>query len=377
MRSRLFQFFPFAIAATISATVHAQVNSGSDGSDGAFNVGATVTVDMSMHPDGIYRFTSVHVPGTAIVSFKANERNTPVIWLVQGDVTIDAGGVIYLTADFQGTNPGGFPGGIGGDLATAGDGPGGGEPARQLNQSGALGSYGDGKQYGNQFLVPLLGGSGGGGGSRSGSNGGAGGGAILIAASGTITVNGTIVAGGGQGQSGVNGPLIAGGAGSGGAIRLIASRIDGTGSVLAFGSQENLGLGRIRMDSFDHHFSGTIRGTFSKGYQPIIVPSPSQGTQLSIESIGGISVVSPPSGLVSLPDAIIAAQQANPIAVVVRCSNLPLNTPLTITIKPASGTSTSATTANSIGSAASSTATAILTLPRGGGQIYATAEVAN
>ncbi len=37
----------------------AQVYSGSNGSDGAFNPTANVTIDMANHPNGIYQYTSV------------------------------------------------------------------------------------------------------------------------------------------------------------------------------------------------------------------------------------------------------------------------------------------------------------------------------
>jgi hypothetical protein len=77
------------------------------------------------------------------------------------------------------------------------------------------------------------------------------------------------------------------------------------------------------------------------------------------------------------PDAIIAGQQANPIAIVVHCSNLPLNTPITVTVRPANGSSVSAVGYNNIGTQASSTATVSLNMPRGGGILYATAATGN
>ena len=76
-----------------------------------------------------------------------------------------------------------------------------------------------------------------------------------------------------------------------------------------------------------------------------------------------------------MPDVIIPAQQANPIPVVVQCANVPLNTPITVTVKPMSGTAISAVGQNSAGTLASSTATVSLNLPRGGGLIYATASI--
>src|ERR1035441_10065764 len=71
----------------LPAGVRAQVNTGSNGSDGAFNPTATNTVvNMADHPTGIYQYTSVSVPTNATVTFIPNANNTPVVWLVQSNV---------------------------------------------------------------------------------------------------------------------------------------------------------------------------------------------------------------------------------------------------------------------------------------------------
>lgn len=116
-------------------------------------------------------------------------------------------------------------------------------------------------------------------------------------------------------------------------------------------------------------------GAFTQGFQPIIVPAPGQGAQLAIASIAGNQVAASPTGQLATPDVIIPGQQANPIPVVVQCANVPLNTPITVTVKPMNGTAVSAVGQNSVGTLASSTATVSLNLPRGGGLIYATATI--
>ena len=63
----------------------AQVNSGSDGHDGALNPTSNLVIDMADHPDGIYHYTSVNIPAGVTVSFIPNAGNKPVVWLVQGD----------------------------------------------------------------------------------------------------------------------------------------------------------------------------------------------------------------------------------------------------------------------------------------------------
>src|SRR2546421_2291804 len=76
------------------AVALAQVNSGSNGSDGPFAPTTNVVIDMTTHADGIYQFTSVHIPGGVGVSFIPNAKNTPVIWLVQDSCIIE--GWVYL-----------------------------------------------------------------------------------------------------------------------------------------------------------------------------------------------------------------------------------------------------------------------------------------
>src|ERR1017187_9724947 len=135
----------------------AQVNSGSNGSDGAFNPATSTVINMADHPNGIYQYSSVTISNGVTVMFIPNANNTPVVWLVQSNVVING------TVDVSGQNgtstlglggPGGWPGGNGGppNLATSGQGP----------EGGAAGCPGNSATYtnGNIFLIPLLGGSG-------------------------------------------------------------------------------------------------------------------------------------------------------------------------------------------------------------------------
>ncbi len=387
----------------MSGVLHAQVNSGSNGSDGVFNPTVSTNINMGDRPNGVYQFTSVNVPSGVTVTFTPNQNNTPVVWLVQGDClvegTIDLSGKSPSAGSGGPGGPGGFRGGNAGSLPTSGQGPGGGSALGAIANTGAFaGAYAtegeanldcgghavNSSIYGNKFLLPLLGGSGGGGGGYWGGCGG--GGALIIAASGTIEIvsRAVLMAVGGKLNTGGYGSC-AGGGGSGGAIRLIASKITGSGVIDVrggWGGYETAflgygGAGRIRLDSFDLNFGGVTYGEMTQGYQPIILPAPGEGSQLSIATVGGVSVNSPPAGMLAIPDAIIAGQQSNPIPIVVRCSNLPLNTPITITVKPASGPSIIAVGANTIGTINSSAATVLINMPRGGGQIYATAVTAN
>ncbi|MCF7732403.1 MAG: hypothetical protein K9N23_11975, partial [Akkermansiaceae bacterium] len=226
---------------------------GADGTDGALAITENTVIDLgasgSYDPDEwavVFRYTSVNIAAGATLGFTNHPRKAPVIWLVSGDVTIN--GTVNLGGAPGGAppslaepGPGGFAGGMGQLNGTtkvsAGYGPGGG-PLGYVSFAyhGVGGSYGTLGQavngvasrdpYGNASLVPLIGGSGGGGlgGGDNRIGGGGGGGAILIAATGTVTIEGSLRAiGGGSGNSA--------GGGSGGGIRIVANTIDGDGTV--------------------------------------------------------------------------------------------------------------------------------------------------
>ena len=392
MKQKILQMM---FAALVCAGAHAQVNSGSNGSDGALDFsGITYTtnivINMADHLNGIYQYTYVNIPTNVTVTFIPNANNTPVYWLVQNNVVIN--GTVDVSGQIANGNlggvggPGGWGGGAGGSITTAGQGPGGGSSSSGYSVGGnaSYGSsggvynsaYGEtqapsGLTYGNSFLIPLQGGSGGGGGGPGGCGGG---GAILIAAS-NIQLNGLVKSEGGS--------TIGGGAGSGGAVRLYASRIFGSGGIDvnggAWSSFYNIygGAGRVRIDTYEDDFGGSINGVFTAGFQPIIIPTSGQIPQLTVASVGGVPVSASPTGVLSTPDAVISAQQTSPMPVVVNCANLPLGTAITVTIKPMTGSAVSAVGSNNTGTLASSTATISINIPRGGGLIYATAATGN
>jgi hypothetical protein len=209
-------------------------SSGSTGALGAFSPTANTT--LVLPPDGIFNYTTITIPSGITVTFTPNVANTPVVMLATGDVSISGAiNVNGISGASTGSlaargGPGGFQGGIGGSPPVGGAGPGGGAP-------GGLGSnatYGAPSSF--VSLMPLFGGSGGGGGTASAqtnTGGGGGGGAIVIASSTRITLNGSINANGGSGATSFAGSGFNAGAGSGGAVRLVAPQLAGTGQVVA------------------------------------------------------------------------------------------------------------------------------------------------
>lgn len=157
---------------------HAQVNSGSNGSDGTFNPTGSTVINMADHPDGIYHYTSVNISNGVTVTFIPNANNAPVVWLVQSNVIIDGtvneAGHNGLSDNSGGVGgPGGYRGGSGGAIPGGGQGPGAG--IAEVGVQGGNASYGSlgagpytnvygrslvpGAIYGNAFLIPLVGGS--------------------------------------------------------------------------------------------------------------------------------------------------------------------------------------------------------------------------
>ena len=306
-----------------------------NGTDGPLNAsGATYTIDLSQAQPGdaltysnsggnigkgiydaarwvvVFKYASVNVPAGTTVNFINHPSYAPVVWLVQGSCTIAGTVSVNGTNGVLGTaglvptepGPGGFRGGAFGPSGVgAGLGPAGGA---SVNTGGAYNS-----SYGNPQILPLIGGSGGAPHSTGISGGGAGG-AILIAAPGTIQVGGAISAQGGLAAGSV--------LGSGGAIKLIANQVTGTGSLNAATT------GRVRIET--NSLSGTIVSTPSTiavqpgiGATPVLFQSPGSPT-VKIVSVDGLPAPADPNApLVSSAD--IAIQKNTPVTIVLETRN--------------------------------------------------------
>lgn len=319
------------------------------GSDGAFAPSAASTVvDLSLAVTGkwdettgsgngvydpeqwavIFRYDSVSIPSNVTVSFSNHPSRAPVIWLVEGDVTIS--GIVALNGSigappsgpalWSEPGPGGFRGGRGArspsSASSTGMGPGGGP-----SNSGS-GRYGDGTgSYGDAGLFPLIGGSGGGG-SATGRGGGAGGGAILIATPGTLTVAGSIRANGATGTSDGPGTQSSGG-GSGGGIRLIAETIQGTGLLQAVGAS----VGRIRIEAVATNLSDIGNPPASFGTPPefprIFRVSGDGIPTIRNVTLGGQTIPADPWARVEFPAQDVTLAEEGSATLVIEAENVP------------------------------------------------------
>lgn len=369
----VFASCPWAYGQTFSST--------SNGSDGALSLTTpgtvlfdprTFTPPLDADGDGIYHFTTITVAAGVTVRLRGDIINAPVIWLAQGAVqingTIDASGQDgfsaasttqrTLTLPGAGGYGGGYPG-VGGNPPGAGLGPGAGPTPCPNNVAYAR----PGGFTGNQFLVPLIGGSGGG--AQGSLAGGAGGGAVLIASSVSITGTGGIKANGGA-RAGGQAEI-----GSGGAIRLVAPTVSISGNLTVARGNSYSGNcgpivgtvdGVIRIEAFQ---IGAINST-----GPLYTATPfglfltSAGIpSLRVVSIGGSAVATSPTGAFIVPDVTVNSNAALPV--IIEAKNVPEGTIVTLTIFSENGPDQTIQSTPLTGPLASSTATASVTLPSG------------
>lgn len=376
----------FALSAGAPRLEAQSFSSGSDGSDGAFGPsgppGTIVLFDPTQFHGtnvsaNIFNFTTITIPQGVTVKLSGNTINAPVFWLAQGDVdiegTVDLSGAVGTSGTL---NPftrvpavpgsGGYGGGVGGSntqAALPGNGPGGGAAAT-CTVGPSAGTF-----SGNQFLIPLIGGSGGGGeepcDATFGAGGGAGGGALLIASSTQIIVGGTINANGGDFGRSLTTFLSNGG--SGGAIRLVSNTITGNGALLASGGHNATGSGAgnevVRLEATTISFTGEFGGTLAES-TPFPLLLPTAGTpSAKVISINGTSVTPNPS---TFPDIII--NTTSPVPVVVQTQNIPTTATINLTILDENGVADTVIAAPPLGNCTSTnlcTTTVQVTFPFG------------
>ena len=404
-----------------NAAAQQTFDSGSQGTNGALNLTLAETngtivfnpQSMGLVPDqnNAYHFTTINVESGVTVKMRSDILGTsPVIWLASGDVTID--GTLDLNGEdghdsdqpFQAAvaGAGGFNGGIGKSVTnpvSPGYGPGGGNVATEaggLRGGGGAGHFNPGSDgpgslggnsYGNNFLIPLLGGSGGAGGglesiiaeeiNQQGSGGGAGGGAILIASSTQIQVNGSISCNGGNGGNKVFLPIgDNGGGGSGGSIHLMANTLTGSGGLYAIRGDGSAysgdgSFGRIRNEIFDNLFTGTIIPGPINATPTLVFPL--SGPSVRVVRLSGLSVPPNASASIDLPlnpigsftPADVVIDEDNNVTFEIEASNIPLGTVVNLTLRNETEGEINFSSTPLAGTEENSTATATTSIPHG------------
>lgn len=352
---------------TSMTTLQAQITIPSDGSDGPLNITANTVIDLSQAVTGswdannssnagkgifdpvkraiVFKYSSVNISASRTLSFTNHPSRAPVVWLVQGNVTI-AGTLSLNGAGGPGNNllaepgPGGFRGGASGSLGSgSGLGIGGAIP------SNSPASYAS--TYGNPSIIPLIGGSGG-----YGSGGG--GGAILIATSGNLLVSGALTSfGGGTGY-----PYYS--SSSGGAIRLVANSISGTGTI------DTRNDGRIRLEA------NSVSGNVVTLPQTIAVPPATPPTiwpgneapTVKITNVDSSAAPAVPTAPLDLT-ADVGVSTNGASTVTIQTTNFPINGTVQVRAAPKFGNAAWTTAVFQSGNASSATWTATVTFPTG------------
>lgn len=168
----------------------------------------------------------------------------------------------------------------------------------------------------------------------------------MIASSGTITLSpasAQILAQGGQGGTASFPGETAGGGGSGGAVRLIANTVTGTGGTINIagglggsgvgGVSGGTGsVGRVRVEAFTNSLAVNL-GTSSLGVlssgAPTSVVLPN-APSLKIASVGGVAAPAAPTGSFVVADVVLPATTTNPVAVGLQAANIPLGTTIAV-----------------------------------------------
>lgn len=353
----LLAFLAFEIVSTRGA--FGALTIPSDGSDGALFTGGDRTINLAEAVTGnwdqdntanagkgvydpnkwavVFKYSSVNIPQNT-VTFANHPSHAPVVWLVQGDVYIgDRSNLILdgesgaLADQRAAGGPGGFRGGSG---AISNEGRSGGfGPGGAPDEAGQYGP-GQSRSYGNIFLLPLIGGSGGSGRNDNNWSGCGGGGAILIAASGKITIGGTISARSGGG--GLGDP------GSAGAVRLVADQILGSGRIYANStilSGLTGGDGRVLLQA------NVVSSTLSVFPIPTTVPPdplvlwpPATTAAVRVVSVSNQAVPKDPrAGLEDNTPPDLVSFRTDPVTIILETTNFPTDGVVNVFIKPRHG----------------------------------------
>jgi hypothetical protein len=195
-----------------------------------------------------------------------------------------------------------------------------------------------------------------------GTGGGGGGGAILIAASGTVTLTGSILANGGNSgaylNTGITGQTSAtGGAGSGGAIRIVASNFIGSGTLSVNG-------GTRGTNGFSSSFAGGNGGRGRTSTEIVTTGTLNLAglPALAITSVAGVAAPVAPTGV---GDVVLAAGTPNPATVVFATTGIPVGNTVSLTLTPQRGAATTVTSPPLAGSLASAGASVGVDIPSG------------
>lgn len=192
---------------------------------------------------------------------------------------------------------------------------------------------------------------------------------MLIASSTSITIaaGGAIRADGGNQGDATFGHRP--GCGSGGAIRLMAPDIQGTGSISVLGGPGCFpgfagSSGRIRIEAFQHLYSFSVSGG------PAIISTPfdtfvtsTGNSTIRVTTVAGVAVNPLPTGTFEPPDVVF--NNGAQVPVVIEAHNVPTSAPVKLQIFSENGADLTVNAPALTGDLASSTTTVSVQFPPG------------
>jgi len=375
--------------------------------------------------NGVFNFTDVDVNfsptvGALNIFLVGNSNNSPLTILSQNSIHLGFNVSLFANGLNGGSTnvgllpsvavpggrpgPGGFAGG-----ATGNPGPPATDGSTGFGPAGGIGGiantnfcsatphafgFNGGPSPVSATLTPLIGGSGGGGGGAleassgcqvgrlNGGGGGGGGGAVLMVATSQINFSpgvGLFLTGGNGGTPGCG--CSYGGGGAGGALRLVAPTLVSSGSTANLGGGFGPAIGTaasgtVRIEGDASNFNLFLNGSTGTVVATPGAVTPANTPTLRITSVGDLTVPPTPSGNVNTPDVTFPTPPSSPVNVSLAGSNIPTGTTATVRITPQVGSATEVFSSAFVGSTASSTATASVTIPPGFGAITASATFA-
>lgn len=303
-RRSTFSLGAAALALGLSSPVFAQVvDLGATGEDGALLV--TEDTVLQVPEDGVIHATEIRVSAGKTLSFTPNAKNTGIILTSIGDVVIDG----TITVD-------GMPGVVGAGGAGGPGGSKGGSPASYQHRGLFPASFGlDGYHCSRQSpesCTPIAGGPGGlgshinnaapPGNCTLGSGGGGGGGHLYITSNRSISGAGILSAQGGTASQqktscgGSTSGASAAQAGAGGAVTLMAPRLDLAPMTIRLGQGGHLYLRTLEYASNSPIVTGT--STYTSTGSTLVAWRPAPNLAVRITSVNGVPV--PPAESLSL-----------------------------------------------------------------------------
>ena len=177
----------------------------------------------------------------------------------------------------------------------------------------------------------------------------------------------------------INNSYYSGGCGSGGAIRLVAPLVAGSGALSVLGNIACAGkiggAGRIRIEATEKNFSGTVSGdvrTVTLVPDPSLVDTSLNFPVIRVTTVGGQAVPAKPRA--SFESTDITLDAATDVQIGLEAHYVPIGTPVSVSVSNETEGLITADSSPLAGTIESSTASITIRIPPGYSRIFTHAE---